>query len=86
MFGVIKFVLWTACAVGLGIFLAKGEIDGRTPIEHAERAWKRHEGGLRNAFDDAKETVSEKTSKRPSEKYSDDERAAIDKLISKTKN
>ena len=33
MFQVFKFVVWTACAVGFGIFLAKGEIDGRTPIE-----------------------------------------------------
>ncbi len=76
MFQVIKFVVWTACAVGLGIFLAKGEIDGRTPLEHAERAWKQ-----------GKETVSDKTrtSKSAVEKYSDDERAAIDKLIAKTK-
>ncbi len=85
MFGFIKFVVWTAFAVGLGIFLAKGEVDGRTPIEHAERAWKRNKGGLQDAIDDAKETISEKTSKRPSEKYSDDERAAIDKLIANTK-
>lgn len=92
MFKVIRFVLWTGLAVGFGIFLAQFEIDGRTPIEHAQRAWKRKvnpskvdqlKDGLRDAIDGAKESVSERTSKKPSERYSSDERAAIDRIIAK---
>jgi hypothetical protein len=90
MLGVLKFITWTACAVGLGIFLARAEIDGRTPIEHAQRAWNRPaapssvdqlKGGLRDAIDGAKQTVSEKTKKPPHGSYLDEERAAIDRLI-----
>lgn len=31
-----------ACAVGFGIFLATVEVEGRTPWEHLQRAWKKH--------------------------------------------
>ncbi len=39
--GVLKFLVWTTCAVGLGVFLARGNVDGRSPLEHMERTWKR---------------------------------------------
>lgn len=92
MFKVIRFLLWTSLAVGFGIFLAQVEIDGRTPIEHAQRLWKRKvnpskidqlKDGLRDTIDGAKDSLSEKTSKKPAERYSDDERAAIDRIIAK---
>lgn len=92
MFKLLKFLVWTSCAVGLGIFLAKGEVDGRTPIEHAQRMWKRKvnpskvdqlKDGLRDAIGDAKQTISEKTAPAPSERYSQDEREAIDDIIAK---
>lgn len=92
MFKLLKFLLWTGLAVGLGVFLAQGEIDGRTPIEHLDRAWKRNvrpskvdqmKDGLRDAIDGAKETISEKTASKPTERYSDDERAVIDEIIAK---
>lgn len=66
--GLLKFLVWTACAVGLGIFLAGVDIEGRTPMEHAQRAWKQHvnpsavdraKGGLRQALDGAGEAVDE---------------------------
>lgn len=88
----LKFLLWTSLAVGAGIFLAQGEVDGRTPIEHVQRFWKRKvnpskvdqmKDGLRDAIDGAKDSISEKTSKKPSERYSADERAAINRLIAK---
>lgn len=91
MFKVIRFVLWTTCAVAFGVFLAQVEIDGRTPIEHIQHAWKRKvnpskvdqlKDGLRDAIDGAKDTLSEKTAK-PRERYSDDERRAIDRIIAK---
>ena len=68
--GFLKFLVWTGCAVGLGIFLAKGEIDGRTPWS----TWSapgasnvrrprvdRLKDGLEDALEDAKDAVSRKT-------------------------
>jgi hypothetical protein len=90
MMKLLTILGWTAFAVALGIFLASAEIDGRTPLEHLRRAWKhnvnpskidRLKDGLRDAIDDAKGHVSD--AKKP-ERYSDDERRAIDRLIAKS--
>lgn len=45
--GAVRFLLWTGCAVGLGIFLATWRTQGRTPVEHAQGAWHRAEGAWR---------------------------------------
>ena len=91
MFKFLRFILWTGFAVGLGIVLAKVEVDGRTPLEHLQHAWKRKvnpskldqlKDGLHDTLEGAKETLSEKPSKP--ERYSDDERSAIDRLIAKS--
>jgi hypothetical protein len=90
MLKLLTILVWTTCSVALGIFLATGDIDGRTPIEHFQRAWKRNvnpsqldrlKDGLRDALDDAKGHLTD--AKRP-ERYSDDERRAIDRLIAKS--
>jgi hypothetical protein len=90
MMKLLTILLWTAGAVALGIFLATSEIDGRTPLEHLQRAWKhnvnpskidRLKDGLRDALDDAKDHISD--TKKP-ERYSDDERRAIDRIIAKS--
>ena len=39
--GVLKFLVWTGCAMGLGVLLATAESDGRTPLEDGQREWKR---------------------------------------------
>src|SRR5262245_18246555 len=91
MYGVLKFVFWTCCAVGFGIYLAKGDLNGRPPLEHMESAWKQTfrppsvdkvKDGPRDAYEDAKDTLSSKTAPaKKAERYSEDERAAIQKLI-----
>ncbi|WP_224245449.1 hypothetical protein [Hyalangium gracile] len=93
----LKFVVWTACAVGLGIFLAKGQIDGRTPLDHMERAWKRNvnpsqmdrmrngvdrmKDGLEDALDEAKDAVGKKTESAPRERITAEDREAVNRLI-----
>ncbi|WNG45259.1 hypothetical protein F0U60_14925 [Archangium minus] len=70
----LKFLVWTGCAVGLGVFLATGNIDGRTPLEYVQRQWKRHvqpsevdrqvdrmKDGVRDAIDEAKDAVNRTT-------------------------
>ena len=92
--GTLKFLVWTTCAVGLGIFLAKGEVGGRTPLEHMERSWKRNvrptqvdrlKDGLQDALDEAKDAVSRKTESGPRERITDEDRAAVNRIIAQKK-
>jgi hypothetical protein len=39
--GALRFLLWTAICVGLGVGLATVEVGGRTPVSALERLWKR---------------------------------------------
>ena len=92
--GALKFIVWTACAVGLGIFLAKGNVDGRTPLEHMEKAWKRTvkpsavdrvRNGLEDAYEDAKDAVSRPTNAPPRERITEEDRAAVNRIIAQKK-
>ena len=94
--GVLKFLVWTACAVGLGVFLARGNVDGRSPLEHMERTWKRSvnpsamdkvKDGFEDALDDAKQAVSQKSANAsaPRERITAEDRAAINNIIAKKK-
>ncbi len=99
--GFLKFLVWTGCAVGLGVFLATGDIDGRTPLEYVQRAWKRHvqpsgverqvdrvKDGVRDAVDEARDAVNRKTKQAvaaPRERITNEDRAAIDRIIAQTK-
>jgi hypothetical protein len=95
--GFLKFLVWTGCAVGLGVFLATGQIDGRTPLDYAQRAWKRHvqptqvervKGELRDALDEARDAVNRTTKQAvaaPRERITNEDRAAIDRIIAQKK-
>ncbi|RKH55465.1 hypothetical protein [Corallococcus llansteffanensis] len=94
--GVLKFLVWTACAVGLGVFLARGNVDGRSPLEHIERTWKRTvnpsamdkvKSGVEDALDDARQAVSQKSANpaQPRERITAEDRAAINNIIAKKK-
>ncbi|ADO73934.1 hypothetical protein [Stigmatella aurantiaca] len=99
--GILKFLVWTACAVGLGIFLAQGQIDGRTPLDHMDRAWKRTthpsqmdrmkngvervKGGLEEALEDAQEAVGKKTPSAPRERITAEDREAVNRIIAQKK-
>ncbi|ATB27712.1 hypothetical protein [Melittangium boletus] len=99
--GFLKFLVWTGCAVGLGVFLATVEIDGRTPVELAQRTWKRHaqpprpermKNGLTDALDEAEKAVKRTTKQvvtaapaAPRERITHEDRAAIDRIIAQKK-
>ncbi|NVJ21315.1 MULTISPECIES: hypothetical protein [Myxococcus] len=93
--GALKFIVWTVCAVGLGIFLSSGEVDGRTPLQHMEKAWKRAvkpdamdrvKDGLEDAYEDAKGAVSRTTdAPAPRERISAEDRAAVNRIIAQKK-
>lgn len=84
----IRFVLWTSLMVGFGIFLARVKVLGKTPLDHAERAWnqqatkdrvQRVEQKAHDAIEDAKVHLG--SAKAPREHHSADERAAVNRLI-----
>jgi hypothetical protein len=92
--GALKFIVWTACAVGLGVFLARGNVEGRSPLEHVEKAWKRTvkpsavdrvKDGLEDALEEAKGAVSQKTEAAPRERITAEDRAAINRIIAQKK-
>ncbi len=35
----IRFLLWTSFCIGFGVFLARYEVNGQTPLGHLERLW-----------------------------------------------
>jgi hypothetical protein len=81
-------LVWTLSCVGVGIALATVDVAGRTPWQHAQRAWK-NEGekklGEASALvDDVKQKVSttvKDVKDKPLDRHSADERDALDKLI-----
>jgi hypothetical protein len=96
--GILKFLVWTACAVGLGVFLATVEVEGRTPVEYVRREWARQvppnrveqvTHSLRDALGDAEKTVKrtarQATAAGPRESITHEDRAAIDRIIAQKK-
>ncbi|GHG92924.1 hypothetical protein GCM10012319_54810 [Comamonas sp. KCTC 72670] len=81
--------------MGLGVFLASGKVDGRTPLNHMERAWNRSvntstvdrlKDGLEDAYEDAKDAVAgNKKDSSPRERISAEDRAAVNRIIAQKK-
>lgn len=40
--GFIKFVIWTACAMALGVYISTARYENGTPLEQMQRLWKQH--------------------------------------------
>jgi len=83
--GVIRTGVWTLAAVGLGIALATVEVSGRTPLQRARAAWRSSE--LPDWIQDRTDEVMDRArgalgrSQRPRERHSDEDRAALDRII-----
>jgi len=94
MFGFIRFVLWTACAVAFGIFLASADLGGQTPLQRLQGLYAEKQPELQQAkagagslLDDVKHTVGRRAQamQRPTEQHSATDKAAIESLIAKRK-
>ena len=92
----LKFLVWTGCAVGFGVFLATAQFEGRTPLEHVQREWKRQaqpsqvervKDSLRDALGEAQDAVGRKStpSAAPRERITNEDRAAIDRILAQKK-
>lgn len=84
----MKSILWTLCAVGLGIGLGTVEVGGRTPWQHGVRSWHRFvnprelatlKDKASDVWDDAKANLH--GAKTPHEHHSVDDRDALNRLI-----
>lgn len=87
--GILRFVLWTTLCIGLGIFLGTYEIGGKTPWQSAQGLWKQSAPKLEKVKDSAEDLVVDvkkkvtPTSAAPKERHTQDDRDAIDQIISK---
>lgn len=78
----IRFLLWTSFCIGFGVFLARYEVNGQTPLGHLERLWTDEpsvEGlkkRVRGAVDEAKGAIAQ-----PSEQHAPEDRAQVNRLI-----
>lgn len=80
-----KKVLWTLGLVGFGIFLGAFEIGGKTTVEHAVETWNaeapKAAKHIRNGLNQTVRLAEEEES--PKEHYGADDRAAVNKLVSR---
>jgi hypothetical protein len=85
--GFIRTCVWTAVAVGLGVALATVEVGGKTPLQRARRAWRTSEAGdwLRDQADEAMDRARGALGQpqKPRERHSEEDRAALDRIIAK---
>jgi hypothetical protein len=80
----LSFLLWTTCSVALGIWLATVPVGGRTPWEHARRAWA--ESGLsvpKLPKLGAAEGRTAAPAPKIAERHTDQERDAVNRLITR---
>ncbi len=84
--GLLRVVIWSVGCVGLGVGLSTVELAGRTPLQHAERAWKERGRGAKGP--EPRASVAENMSPKgpatgPTEQHTVADRTAIDQIIAK---
>jgi hypothetical protein len=88
----VRFLVWTALAMGLGAWAATVQVGDRTPLQHLERLVKtevappkldklREKVG--DTLEDAKDSVGAQLERRPRERHSVEDKTALEKLIAK---
>jgi len=86
--GLLRFVVWTGLCVALGVWMGTGRVAGKTPLQHAESAWKGHAPALDEVKKEAKELAGDVKKKvaaadGPKEQHTAEDRAAIDDIIAR---
>jgi hypothetical protein len=85
--GFVRTCVWMAMGVGLGIAAATVNVGGKTPLVHARAAWQASEASewlqerADDAVDHARGALGQPT--KPRERHSDEDRAALDRIIAK---
>jgi hypothetical protein len=92
--GILRFLVWTALCIGLGLFLGTQVIGGKTPWQAVQSAWKQQspklekvKDGAEDLVDGVKKRVSTQDASaaqpQPKERHDEEDRKAIDQIISK---
>lgn len=86
--GFIRFILWTACAVGLGVFISTYRVEGKTPLDLMTHAWHQQVTPARVAKGESQIDALYRHAKaklnapdRPSEHHSRADRARLEAVI-----
>ena len=86
--GILRFVVWTAVCVSLGLFLGTYEWGGHTAWQAMQGAWKRQAPSLEKVkvegedlLESAKKKVT--TDAEPKERHLKEDREAVEQIISK---
>lgn len=82
--GLLRTVIWSACCIGLGIFLGTYRFGGHTAVEHAERTMGgKVKADVEDAIAAAKIKLTVKDA--PTEKHTSEDKDAVNKLIARRK-
>ncbi len=86
--GILRFIVWTALCIGVGIFAASYRVGGRTPVEHAERGFQKAAPAVSQVREGAEDLVDGVRKKvappaAPVERHSESDRDAVNKLIAR---
>jgi hypothetical protein len=83
--GFIRFLLWTGICIGLGIFAASYEVDGKTPMQHLKAIYQATPHSVEGTLDKAKKAVAtaRQEAAAPTEQHSEADRDAINRLVAK---
>jgi hypothetical protein len=83
----LRTLVWTVGGVALGIVVATVDFGGQTPLQHARDMWRRAEASqwLRERGEDAVDRARGALgqTQKPRERHSDEDRAALDRIIAK---
>lgn len=89
--GILRFLIWTTLCIAFGIFLGTHRLGSKTPWELMQTAWKQQAPQLEKVKGDAEDLVAGVKKKvntqdvgaQPKEQHDEDDRKAIDQIISK---
>jgi hypothetical protein len=81
--GFIRFMLWTSLCIGLGVFAASYEVDGKTPVQHIKQIYKQTPHSVEGTIEKAKKSLVTREETAPTEQHSEADRDAINRLVAK---
>lgn len=88
--GILRFLVWTAVCIGLGLFLGTFEVGGRTAWQAMQGAWNRQAPRLEKVkaeaedlMESAKKKVTTTPDSEPKERHLKEDREAVERIISK---
>jgi hypothetical protein len=88
--GILRFLIWTTLCIAFGIFLGTHRLGSKTPWELMQSAWKQQapaidkvKGEAEDMVAGVKKKVSTQDVAAPKEQHDEDDRKAIDQIISK---